>query len=92
MTGDPFVILLLLVVGCAAFFVGVIYLFGRLLGALGKGVVWAFRGRPAAPPPGVSPHVRICSRKSCGKTEVRRGRFCSQCGAPLREAGNDGKG
>ena len=87
MSGDPFVIVLILVLGCAAFIFGIIYLIGRLFGAAGRGLMWVFRGgrgRPSAGTPR-GPKMLICSREQCRKVELREGRFCGQCGAPLVE-------
>ena len=85
MPGDPVVVVFILIVGCAAFLFGVLYLFGRVLGAIGRSFASIFRGRSATAPAGEPRGKRglICSREQCRKIEYRNGRFCSQCGATL---------
>ena len=88
MPGDPLVVVLILIIGCAAFLFCVLYVFGRMFSIIGQGFMSMFRGgRPPSEPGGFrAGQVLICSREQCRKTEYRNGRFCSQCGAPLENA------
>ena len=89
------VVVLMLVVGCAAFLFGVIYLTGRLIGGAGRCMMRLVRpgrrqtpGRPLAP----IQTVLVCPREQCGRTENRSdARFCSQCGTQLATLRSDRK-
>ena len=87
MPGDPVVVVFILIIGCAAFLFGVLYVFGRVIGAVGHSVASIMKGRPGKAPPSRPPggETLICSREQCRKIEYRNGRFCSQCGAPLNK-------
>jgi hypothetical protein len=82
--GDLVVVALVLVLGCAAFFIGVIYLACGFFAFLGKSVM-----RLVRPPRTLigSPGRRICPRPGCGAVEHRAARFCSQCGARFESSG-----
>ena len=80
------IVLLLLVIGCAAFLFGIFYAFCRIIGAFFTGVVSLFRPR----------RMRLhdvefmmrdellhCLRPKCGRLERRNAHYCSQCGARL---------
>jgi len=88
MHGDVAIVVLILVFGCAAFFFGVIYMVGRALAWVGRGV-WRLAGgspRVTARCCGTAPGgaTRMCTREGCRRIENRRGaRYCSRCGAPL---------
>ena len=88
MSADPLILVLVLVVGCAALLFAVFYVLGRVIGVVGKGVTTLFVGRPAKGQAALAPGGRelVCSREKCRKIELRNGRYCSQCGAPLVEA------
>lgn len=99
MHGDILIILVLLVLGVAAFFFGVIYAACRALASVGRGIVRLLspRGVPCSPrasaPPAARPAqsqgrrtFRVCPREQCRHVEHRPARFCSQCGAKLPEA------
>ena len=98
MHGDILIILVLLVLGVAAFFFGVIYAVCRALASVWRGVVRVLspRGVPGSPQVLVTPAAplarsqggrtfRVCSREQCRHVERRPARFCSQCGAKLPE-------
>ena len=89
MTGDALVIILILVLGIAALLFGLLYVIARAFGEVGKGFFAVLRGPRDGR--GQRPRVRVCSREQCGKTEVREGRYCSQCGAPLIDGPPDRK-
>ncbi len=89
MSGDALVVILILVLGCAALVFGVLYVIARAFGEVGKGFFAVLRGPRGDRRP--RPRVRVCSRERCRKTEVRDGRYCSQCGAPLNEGYPDRK-
>ncbi len=91
MAGDAvFVIVFVLVFGCAAFLFGILYLVCRLIGGAGRCMIRVLS------PPGervperpVAPESKglMCTHGQCRRIEYRsRARFCSQCGAPLTEA------
>lgn len=99
MHGDILIILVLLVLGVAAFFFGVIYAVFRALASVRRGIVrvlWprSVRRSPrVSAPPAVRPvrsqgrrTFRVCPREQCRHVEHRPARFCSQCGAELPEA------
>lgn len=87
MHGDVLVIVLLLVVGCAAFFFGVIYVVCQLFVWLGRSVWAVFRphhggnGRAHSHP---MTRPRVCPNERCRKVEYRMARYCGQCGTPLK--------
>ncbi len=82
---DAVVILLVLVLGCAAFFFGLFYLALRALAWMGRGM-WGTvrptgkRGTAA----GSASRPRVCPRDRCRRLEYRaEARYCGQCGEPL---------
>ena len=90
MPGDLLFVVLILVLGCAAFFFGVIYILCQGVAWIWNGVAGVFRS-----PPGSSDasgrRVRrarrggplTCPRPECGRVERRPARYCSQCGTRL---------
>ncbi len=85
---DIGVMLLVLVLGCAAFFFGILYAIARLLGAVRHAILsllWPKR-RPAATSRASNGHTRLCSREQCRHAEHREAVYCSQCGALLDDA------
>lgn len=90
MQGDLLLVLVLLVVGLAAFFFGLIYLVGQVIAGvllrISRGVS-RLLGRPGAARPADAvpdaPHPLVCPRPTCRKVETRTARFCSQCGARM---------
>ncbi len=86
MHGDFLLLVLLMVFGCAAFFFGVIYLFCRLFGWVGRGMLSAVR--PGAPENRAgTTQERVCLRSGCRRVEYRpEARYCSQCGAPFTQS------
>ena len=85
MHGDLLIVVLILVLGCAAFFIGVIHLACRLIGSLGRSFLGLIHPRAGDRRPSAGPfgRARMCPRESCHKVEYRPARFCSQCGARL---------
>lgn len=86
MYGDPLILVLVLALGSLSFFAGVVYVFCRMVGMIGRGFLRMFGWAPARShgaadfPVGAS---RICPRAECRQVEYRRARFCGQCGARL---------
>ena len=90
MHGDVALFLLLLVLGCAAFFFGVVYLIGRAIAWVAGGLLSLFgggrraccdRARRTGDP---RSQGRVCPRGDCRRVEYRIGaRYCSQCGERL---------
>ena len=91
MHGDLLLVALVLVLGCAAFFVGVIYLACSFLAFVGRSVLGLAKPRGAAS--GRTAHRRsrwtICPRDGCGKVECRAARYCGQCGMRLSNADDE---
>lgn len=89
---EPFMMFAVLVLGCAAFFFGVFYVFFRVIAGLGRGLArMVAPGRPAGTDPVGARHgpgYRVCPRAQCRRVEYRPARFCSQCGCPM--AGESG--
>lgn len=86
MNVDLPIVLLLLVVGCAAFLFGIFYAFCRIIGAFFDGVVSFLRPKRLRVPDSVfmmRDDQSHCPRSKCGKLERRDGLYCSQCGARL---------
>ena len=81
------VVVFMLVVGCAAFLFGILYLIGRLISGVGRCMMRAVRpGRRqnAGTPVARRSRIQVCPREQCQKVENRRdARFCSQCGTRL---------
>lgn len=89
MHGDLLLVALVLVLGCAAFFVGVIYLACSFLAFIGRSLLGLARPRGTASgrcATGLG-RGRICPCERCRKVEHRAARFCSQCGARFSDAG-----
>ncbi|MBU0719455.1 MAG: hypothetical protein KJ749_14505 [Planctomycetes bacterium] len=88
MSADPLILGLVLIVGCAALLFAVFCVLGRVIGVIVRGVAALFVGRPTKGRATSTPGGRelVCSREKCRKMELRNGRYCSQCGAPLMEA------
>ena len=86
MHADVVVLILILVLGCAAFLFAVLYVIGRFVGGIWQGLVSIFRPTRRGVS-GRSPYTsrapRICSRLECRKIEYRDALYCSQCGARL---------
>jgi len=86
MHGDLFLVIVILVFGCAAFLFGLVYVLCALFAAMGRGLLGLFRplghvgGRC-----GITSRPLVCPRANCRKAEYRNARFCSQCGARLVE-------
>lgn len=83
---EPLALMLLVVLGCAAFFFCAIYAMIRMAMAVLGGAAQLLRPRAKLPGQAAGERrerVRICSRPQCRRVEHRRAQFCSQCGAPL---------
>ncbi len=86
MHGEILLVVLILTLGCAAFFFCVVYVFCRFLAWMGRGALGLFtRPRRKAVRVRVVENgpYRICPREQCRKVERRPARFCSRCGARL---------
>ena len=86
MQADLLVILLVLVLGCAAFVFGLLELLRRMLGFVWRsmnGLLGPRRekradGEMKGPTRGV-----VCPRTTCRHVEIRKAVYCSQCGSRL---------
>jgi len=81
------VVLAILVFGCAAFLLGMIYLVCQAFGLVWRGVVGLVQPARKGRPRGRT--VWICPSERCRRVEHRDARFCSQCGTRL-VAADDG--
>jgi hypothetical protein len=87
MHGEILLVVLILTIGCAAFFFCVVYLIGRGFLLVGRGLAGLFRrASDGATLEAGGRACRVCPREQCRKLEHRPARFCSQCGARLSEA------
>ena len=80
------VVLLLMILGWAAFLFGILYFFCYVIGVVGRGVFGAFKRRPVngrRTGPVEGARMLVCPRADCRTVEVRDARFCSRCGTPL---------
>ncbi len=82
---EPIVVVLVLILGCAAFILWVMYCAFWAVGKAGGGVARMLGLGPKrrADAAAVGP-ASVCSNDRCQKVERRRGRYCSQCGSPLQ--------
>lgn len=79
--GDLLLVGVVLVLGCAAFFVGVIYLFCSFLTFVGQGLLaLVFPHRRRINRTLTSGRYRVCPNPKCGEAERRPARFCGHCG------------
>lgn len=86
MYGDPLILVLVLALGSLSFFAGVVYVFCRFVGMIGRGILRIFGWEPRRSPGRADYSVgvpRVCPRPQCRQIEYRRARFCGQCGAQL---------
>ena len=86
MHAEILLVLLVMVLGCAACVLGVLYALGRVIAFGGRTLFRAVapgrarRQRAGAPQRSAGP---TCPRPECRHTDPRDGRFCAMCGAPL---------
>lgn len=86
MHSELLLVVVILIVGCAAFLFGVVYVICSAIAFVGRQFIALF-----APPRQRRPHARlavtalICPQPTCRKVEYRRARFCSRCGSALVE-------
>jgi len=88
MHSELLLVVLILIIGCASFLFGVIYLVCSALRIVGRGVyrlVVPSGGRGCAARRSSGAPL-VCSRPGCRKIEYRKARFCSRCGAALTAA------
>ncbi|MEK6799789.1 MAG: hypothetical protein AABZ12_12560 [Planctomycetota bacterium] len=89
MHGDLFLVVVVLVFGCAAFVFGLVYLVcaavARVIGGVGR-----LLGLKTAPPGGRRSvrhggwrRSRVCPHAHCRNVEFRPARYCSRCGSRL---------
>ena len=82
MASNALVFVIVMVLGCAGFLFGVIYLVFNVFGWFSRGVVGLVRQSPSGSADG-SPRT-FGSCEACGHSEKRMGaRFCSHCGTGL---------
>ena len=83
MHGEVLAFLLLLTIGCAAFLYGVVWLVARCVAIVGGAFLSMLglgsRHRSSAN----AREVRVCTNPRCRRIEIRAGRYCASCGAPL---------
>ncbi len=87
MPGDLLLVVAILVMGCTAFFFGIIYVLCQGVSWLWRGVTGVFR-RPSDSRATSIRRIKraaplTCPRAECGKIERRPARYCSQCGTRL---------
>jgi len=100
MTGEIAAMLLLLLFGCAAFVISVVFIVGRIMAGMWRGFTWLAGGSCCETEPTARAdrgwHTgdgRVCPRPQCRKVEYRPARFCSQCGHRFPDGGSaDGSG
>lgn len=87
MPGDLLLVILIVVLGCTAFFFGVIYVLCQGVAWIWRGVTGVFRRQPNSRATSARRIKRgaplTCPRSECGKVERRPARYCSQCGTRL---------
>ena len=86
MHGDLLLVLLICVLGCAAFLVGVAYCIGWVFLEVGRAFLRLIGVAPTPRPEraGVGAAMpRMCPRSRCQAVEYRPARFCSRCGTKL---------
>ena len=85
---EPFVVVLVLVFGCAAFLLWILYCLGWIAGKAGGGFLRLFGGGRRFKTMQREARALICTNERCRKVEYREGRYCSQCGSPLEPQRN----
>jgi hypothetical protein len=86
MHGDFLIVLLLMVVGCAALLFGIVYMFCQFFARIGRGLLGVIApGRVAGADGwgGRCGRPRVCPNDRCRKVEHRPASYCSQCGTRL---------
>ena len=81
-------LLLILTLGCAAFFFCIVYLGVKCMVTVARSLFCFLTGGSPGRRCTAGPHggpVRICPRPQCRKVERRSARFCGQCGARLSD-------
>jgi|GEM_PF-2183128 len=81
---EPIVVVLLLICGCAAFALWVMYCAFWVVGKAGGGVARMLGLGPKRLADAGTGVALVCSNDRCQKMERRKGRYCSQCGSPLQ--------
>lgn len=83
--GDLLLVGVVLVLGCAAFFVGVIYLFCSFLTVLGRGMMaFVFPNRRTGSQPVLPGRSGVCPNPKCRAVDRRRARYCGRCGTRMQ--------
>lgn len=83
MASNALLFMLVMVLGCAGFLFGVIYLVCLVFGWFGRGVVGLVRPAPHQSIKGSRRSLAGCA--ACGHNEKRKGaQFCSKCGERLQ--------
>lgn len=83
MHGEVIAFLLLLTIGCAAFLYGVVWLVARCVGVVGGAFLSMLGFGPRRWASVNAREVRVCTNSRCRRIEIRAGRYCASCGAPL---------
>jgi|CXWL01.1.fsa_nt_gi hypothetical protein len=84
--GDLLLVGVVLVLGCAAFFVGVMYLIGSFLTFVGRGILaFVFPHRRMVKRSPFLGRNRVCPNPKCGEVESRSARYCGHCGTEMRD-------
>jgi len=84
MSGEPFILMAVLLLGLAAFFFSFFYVVVRMVGVVFTTLGRMLGGsRPRRPVGREAPEGMICPREGCRTIEYRDACFCSQCGAKM---------
>lgn len=84
MSAEPFVVILVMVFGCAAFIFGIMFMAVRVLAWFGQGLGGLIRPGKRVHSRAASAQQRECRRERCRRVEHRPdAKYCCQCGGPL---------
>jgi hypothetical protein len=83
--GEILVAGLVLVLGCAAFFVGIVYLLCSFLAVLGRGILsMVFPHWRQSPRRRAGGGIKACPNPKCRELETRPARYCGHCGTEMK--------
>jgi len=84
--GDLLLVGVVLVLGCAAFFVGVIYLFCSFVAFVGRGMLALVfpRRRMGRILSSLTRNGGVCPNPKCGEVDGRPARYCGHCGTRMK--------
>ena len=89
MQADLLLIVVILIFGVGAFFLGIFYFVWKVLVGLGRGLMRVCGGCQSSkrgPARRYRSHPVVCPMPECRKMEYRVANYCSRCGAPLPSA------